>query len=76
MFLTDTLSRAYLIGNPDDFVHSLEAIDAILGLPVSTNQLQQIRHATAEDPDLSLLSDIIKAGWPEEKCSVQPAVHV
>ena len=76
MFLTDILSRAYLIGNPDDFVHSLEAIDAILGLPVRSNRLQQIQHATAEDPDLFLLSDIIKAGWPEEKRSVQPAVWV
>ena len=62
MFVANALSRAYLIENPGDFVHSLEAIDATLGLPVCTNHLQQIRHATAEDQGLSLLSDVIKAG--------------
>ena len=64
IFLADTLSRAYLIENLGDFVHSLEAIDATLGLSVSPKCLQQIRHVTAEDPGLSLLSDVIKAGWP------------
>ena len=54
MFLADILSRAYLIENPGDFVHSLKAIDATSGLPVSANHLQQIRQATAEDPVLSL----------------------
>ena len=42
MFLADTLSRVYLIANPGDFVHSLEAIDATSGLPVSADCLQQI----------------------------------
>ena len=74
MFLADNLSRAYLTENPDDFVHPLEAIDATLGLPVNANHLHLIQHATAEDTQLSLLCDVIKAGWPDEKHSVQPAL--
>ena len=42
MFLVDILSRLYLIENLGDFVHSLEAIDATLGLPVSVNRPEQI----------------------------------
>ena len=75
MFHVDTLSRAYQTENLGDFVHSLEAIDATLGLPVSANRLQQIQHATAEDPGVSLLSDVIKGDWPEEKHSAWPALR-
>ena len=75
MFHVDTLSRAYQTENLVNFVHSLEAIDATLGLPVSANCLQQIQHATAEDPGVSLLSDVIKGDWPEEKHSAWPALR-
>ena len=61
MFLADTLSRAYLSKNLIDIMHSLEAIDATLGLPVNVDCLQQIRHAMTEDPNLCLLSNVIKA---------------
>ena len=74
MFLADTLSRAYLPVNMCDLRPSLEEIDATLGLPVSADRLQQIQHATLEDPVLPLLSDVIKAGWPNDKRSVPPAV--
>ena len=74
MFLADTLSQAYLPVNMCDLRPSLEEIDATLGLPVSADRLQQIQHATLEDPVLPLLSDVIKAGWPNDKRSVPPAV--
>ena len=41
---------------------------------MSADRLQQIQHAILEDPVLPLLSDVIKAGWPNDKRSVPPAV--
>ena len=74
MFLADTLGRAYLPVNMCDLRPSLEKIDATLGLSVSADRLQQIEHAILEAPVLPLLSDVIKAGWPNDKRSVPPAV--
>ena len=76
MFLANTLNRAYMYlpVNMCDLRPSLEEIDATLGLPVSADRLQQIQYATLEDPVLPLLSDVIKAGWPNDKRSVPPAV--
>ena len=74
MFLVDTLSQAYLPVNMCDLRPSLEEIDATLGFPASADRLQQIQHATLEDPVLPLLSDVIKAGWRNDKHSVPPAV--
>ena len=76
MFLANTLNRAYMYlpANMCDLRPSLEEIDATLGLPVSADRLHQIQHATLEDPVLPLLSDVIKAGWPNDKRSVPPAV--
>ena len=76
MFLADTLSRAYLPVNMCDLRPSLEEIDATLGLLVSADRLQQIEHAILEDPVLPLLGDVIKAGWPNDKRSVSPAVQL
>ena len=71
---TDTLSRAYLPLNMCDLKPSLEEIDATLGLLVSADRLQQIQHATLENPALPLLSDVIKVGWPNDKRSLPPAI--
>ena len=40
---------------------------------MSADRLQQIQLAKLEDPVLPLLSDVIKAGWPNNKRSVPPA---
>ena len=72
--IADTQRRAYLPVNMCHLRPSLEEIDATLGLLVNADRLQQIQHATLEDPVLPLLSDVIKAGWPNDKCSVPPAV--
>ena len=42
---------------------------------MSPERLQQIKHATKEDPALALLSEVIHMGWPEEKKCVPPAVQ-
>ena len=74
MFLADILSRAYL---PVIMYHlrpSFEEIDATLRLSMCADRLQQIQQAKLEDPVLPLLSNVIKAGWPNNKRSVPPAV--
>ena len=43
--------------------------------PVTTERLPQIKHATSDDPELSLLSEVIRAGWPGEKRYVPPTVQ-
>ena len=75
MFLADTLSRAYLPVNICDELPSVESINPTVHLPVSAERLQQIKHATAEDPSLALLREVIQVGWPEEKRSVPHAVQ-
>lgn len=35
------------------------------------SRLQEIREATAKDPDLQGLIDTIQSVWPDEKCSVK-----
>ena len=75
MYLADTLSRAYLPVNVCDIRPSVENIDATEFLPLTAERLQQIRHATSEDPTLSLLIEVIRAGWPGEKRYVPPAVQ-
>ena len=36
-------------------------------LPVSKSKLEEIKEATANDPSLKELKDMIKSGWPETK---------
>ena len=55
MFLADTLSRAFLpeqstSATHSAFVHELEEIDHQDGLLVSKERLQQLKHASVEDP--------------------------
>ena len=53
----------------------MENINPTENLAVSPEQLQQIKHATKEDPALALLSEVISMGWPDEKRCVPPAVQ-
>ena len=82
MYLADTLSRAYMDGtsasNGDisETIHlqtelekELESIDMVqhTPIPVTEQRLQEIKQATAQDPDMQQLIDIIVQGWPEAK---------
>ena len=75
MFLADTVSTADLPVNICDVRPSVENINPMGNLPVSPERLQQIKHATKEDPALALLSEIISIGWLDEKRCVPPAVQ-
>ncbi|XP_013408762.1 uncharacterized protein K02A2.6-like [Lingula anatina] len=79
MHVADTLSRAYIqdeskCGAPEDIevmVHSL-----VTSLPASTDKLEEIKAATADDYTLLRLQSVIKRGWPDRKSelpvNVQP----
>ena len=74
MILADTLSRAYIKGNPDtdnleeDLVCAVNLV--IDNLPVSDPKLKAICDATENDSTLTKLKDTIQAGWPEKKSDI------
>ena len=76
MFLADTLSRAHL---PDvgacEFSQTLEDVDHTASLSFSDDRLQQVRHASADDPVLQVLRGIIRHGWPTSKSEVPECAH-
>ena len=64
MFLADTLSQAYL---PDvgtcEFSQTLEDVNHTASLSLSDDCLQQVKHASADDPVQQVLRGIIRRGW-------------
>jgi len=76
MFVADTLSRAYLpAANTGDFAHSLEEVDHTVSLSLSTERLQQIKHASRDDPVLQRLRETIQRGWPQSKSDISECLH-
>ena len=74
--LADTLSRAHL-SNDDvcKFAINLEAVDHTSPLMVKKERLQQIKHATNDDPVLLQLQQMIQSGWPNDKRKVPPSIR-
>ena len=74
--LADTLSRAHL-QNDDvcEFSANLETIDHSALLAVKKDRLQQIKHATKDDPVLLQLQQMIQRGWPNDKKKVPPSIR-
>ena len=59
MYLADTLSRAFLPEvNACEFTQELESVDHRAFLPVSNKRWQQIKHPSADDPELQKLRAI------------------
>jgi len=70
-FVADTLSHAYLpAANTGDFAHSLEEVDHAVSLSLGTERLQQIKHASRDDPILQRLCETIQCSWPQSKSDV------
>ena len=73
MFLTDTLSGAYLEGEKLTvhsikewlFAFELEQIKRDEELTVSPTRLERLREETAKDEELQILSNVIRKGWTE-----------
>ena len=68
MYLSDTLSRAYLpTTDRSPAEKEAERIHGIDFLPISEPQLVEIQHETATDPVMQSLTQIIVKGWPDTK---------
>ena len=78
MHVADTLSRAYIEGQPscgapDDMevlVHNL-----VENLPATADKLEQFRRTIADDPVMQRLRRFIKHGWPQRKSAVPPEIQ-
>ena len=91
MVLADTLSRAYLttesrssrvengleiLKTQSTFEKKLEQIAAVDCYFITTSKLQEIQRETAVDDTLQALQNVILNGWPEDKKSLKPCVHL
>ena len=74
MHIADALSRAYLTTDlPDsDLLDDMEAMvhSLVQNSSLCPKKREEIRVATAEDPELQELSCMIRRGWPNSKKSV------
>jgi hypothetical protein len=59
-FLPDTCPQ--LAEGTDAHVHTV-----LSSLPVSDGKLEEVITATVADPQLSMLSHVVLAGWPESR---------
>lgn len=77
MFLSDTLSRAFLPEvNTYVFTKELEEMDHRAFLTVSHECWQQIKHASANDLVLQQLRATIQRGWPETRSEIPMPVPI
>ena len=68
MYISDTLSRAFLSDNNDELID--DEFDASLvetQLPISSAKQAEFKDATAADDNLCKLSEVIVSGWPNRK---------
>ena len=78
MYLADTLSRAYIQGEGNaEMEDELSRVvhNLVLNIPVSANELSEIRQATEQDPTLMKVRSLIMRGWPKFRKSVPPEVQ-
>ena len=76
MLIADALSRAHLPEvNASVSVRELEEVDHRVNLPLSDARWQQVTHASANDPVLKQLRDVIQDGWPERKSDVSECLR-
>lgn len=68
LVIADTLSRAYI---NEETETRLDIFMVQVNSDLNDSRLQEIREATAKDPDLQELIDTIQSGWPDQKCSVK-----
>ena len=76
--VADAQSRAYIVDEVDcGFIDDIEVrVHSVTqNFPGSSEQLEQIRCATAEDATLQRLYQVVMNGWPELRRSVQEDVR-
>ena len=67
MHIADTLSRAYIPGEPSVHAISIAKTDMTTGLSVSPKRLKELQAATADDGVLQKLIQVTVNGWPSQK---------
>ena len=72
MHIADMLSRAYLEGKPSVCALQLQDVEPTDELSVSPERLEAIKSATASDPVLQSLCEVVKHGWPHERSMLKP----
>jgi len=78
MYVADTLSRAYVKGDPgcgapediEVMVHSL-----VENLPISTRRRKEFQDETANDKTMRLLKQAVRYGWPAYRGSLPSELH-
>jgi len=66
MYLSDTLSRAFLPTNQSD-QGEFERASAVKLLPVTDERLEELGNSTCDDEVLQELKEVIQTGWPERQ---------
>ena len=69
MYIADTMSRAYVPGEPSIHAVALAKMDMIEGLSVTPRRLEELRAATASDCALRKLMQVTMKGWPAPRRS-------
>ena len=76
MYLSDTLSRAYLpTTDHSPTEKEVEQIHAVDFLAILEPQLAEIQQETAAELVLQSLTQVILKGWPEKKDDLLIALH-
>lgn len=76
MYISDTLSRAYLNESTETLVDNELDVNILEAhLPVSPSKLQELKQATANDEILQKLVRVVVSGWPEERSRTEESVR-
>ena len=76
MHIADTLSRANLSEASEELIDDSVEVNIIVShLPVSVEKLFKFREATAKDPDLQQLKNVVLEGWPNSRRHVPPEIR-
>ena len=74
MHIADSLSRAYLPSTEHPTGADFKHVNMASFLPISHQQLQEIRTETEKDETLQILKSVILQGWPVERNAVPAQV--
>ena len=77
MYVADTSPHAFIQGEPDsELLEDIEVMvhSAIAGVPATLIKIENIRQATAEDPILQGLCEVVMERWPERIEALDPAL--
>ncbi|XP_048248911.1 uncharacterized protein K02A2.6-like [Haliotis rufescens] len=70
LHVADTLSRAFLKDNSN--IPDYEEFEVMTVLPMTDARSEQLKAETGRDPELVLIRQYVKHGWPQYKRDVHP----